>query len=116
MYCSYFLGESDDRRLAEVDEERRLSSGDGGNSIYGLNGPNPDLVKFSLDGGTNFTGTVALLAMTMLVLSSLFSTFRRWAFELWYIPHLAGAAVAGGFAVVHGGKDRSVIVNRYQRR
>jgi len=102
LYCAYFLGESDDRRLVGIEDvgvKRDLSgnSEDGGDSIYGLNGLNPDLVKFSLDGNTNFTGTIALLTMAALVFSSMVSTFRRWTFELWYIPHIVGAIVAGFF-------------------
>lgn len=113
LYCAYFEGESDDRRLSEaVQDERLLSgdSGDGGNSIYGLNGPNPNLVKFSLDGGTNTTGTISLLAMAGLVVFSFIPTFRRLAFELWYIPHIVGAAVAAVFAAIHGAGEVIIVL------
>ena len=113
LYCAFFLGESDDRRLKEIEEDhistttsdqRNLHSGDGegGDSIYGLNASNPNLVRFCLDGDTNTTGTIALLAMTGLILFSIMNKIRRWAFELWYIPHVIGALVAGIFAVIHG--------------
>ncbi len=123
LYCAYFEGENDNRRrrLSGCPHYERLlhgdgdghdgdGDGDGGNSIFGLNGPNPNLFKFLFDGDNNTTGTVALLAMAALVVFSLFPIFRRWAFELWYIPHVAGAVVAGIFAVIHGAEIVVVLI------
>lgn len=128
LYCAFYLGESDDRRLEEVDDGiivetednepaiaggRRLVSRDlsgSVDSIYGLNGPNPDLIKFSLDGNTNFTGTVSLVAMAVLVLASVLSIFRRFGFELWYIVHIGGALLAGWYAFIHGADELGAVL------
>mmetsp|Transcript_16218 Transcript_16218/g.24244 ORF Transcript_16218/g.24244 Transcript_16218/m.24244 type:complete len:632 (+) Transcript_16218:56-1951(+) len=139
LYCAYYLGETDDRRLLldsistsstsinynnNISDERYLSgsgdgncngfgkgdgNGDGKISIHGLNGGTPNFVKFALDGDTNTTGTIALLVMAILVATSLISSIRRFAFELWYIPHVIGALIAAIFAFIHG-SDEGIIV------
>jgi len=127
LYCAFYLGE-DDRRLEEVNDGiiveiediepaiaggRRLVSRDlsgSVDSIYGLNGPNPDLIKFSLDGHTNFTGTVSLVAMAVLVLTSALSIFRRFGYELWYILHIGGAFFAGYYAYIHGAGELGAVL------
>ncbi len=78
-------------------------SGDGEDkSVHALTGQNPNLPKFLFDGETNWTGTVALLAMTLSLLMSALPILRRWLFEAWYFPHLALALVGGLFAAIHG--------------
>jgi predicted ferric reductase len=110
MWCAYAIGGR--RRLLEGDE--RFLSGDshdgddtdshfgGSPTYYSLNGPSPNYLKFLSENEENYTGSIALIAMIALVVPSIFAIFRRWFFELWYIPHVISAMVALIFAIIHG--------------
>lgn len=86
------------------------SSGDGGgsrdrylseDSPYGRYGPDPDLLKFLLDGGTNASGTAIILFMLGLVATSFFGVLRRYFFECWLFTHVACAIGVIIFCLAH---------------
>lgn len=81
------------------DEGRRRLDDD---SQYGLNGEDPDVLKFMFDGGENTTGSLLALAMVLLVLSSFFPIFRRKFFDLWFWIHILLAISVVIFAIMHG--------------
>jgi predicted ferric reductase len=111
MWCAYAIGGR--RRLFMEEDERFLSSdshdsssGDshfgGSPTFYSMNGPSPNYLKFLSENEENYTGSIALIAMIALVVPSIFAIFRRWFFELWYIPHVISAMLALIFAIIHG--------------
>ena len=125
LYCAYYLGQNHDRRLlldsiststndytGSISDERYLSgdSGESHFSIHGLNSGTPNFLKFTLDGDTNTTGAITLLTMAILVVTSSITSIRRFAFELWYIPHIIGALVAAIFAFIHGASEGILVI------
>jgi NADPH oxidase len=125
LYCAYYLGQNHDRRLlldsiststndytGSISDERYLSgdSGESHFSIHGLNSGTPNFLKFTLDGDTNTTGAITLLTMAILVVTSSITSIRRFAFELWYIPHIIGALVAAIFAFIHGASEGFLVI------
>jgi NADPH oxidase len=110
MWCAYAIRgqrrllEADERFLSGDSHDHGDSGGDFGGSptFYSLNGPSPNYFKFLAENEENYTGSIALIAMIALVVPSIFAIFRRWFFELWYIPHVISAMVALIFAIIHG--------------
>ena len=94
-YVAYDHGDSSGD--GDSSRDRRLSE----DSAYSQFGPNPDLIKFLLDGWTNMSGTVAILCMIGLVSTSFFSFFRRWFFEFWLMTHVLCAVGVIIFCVIH---------------
>ena len=83
-------GGSDDRRHLSSDE-----------SQFGLTGPNPNLVKFAMDGDTNTSGSLLTLSMALLVLLSLFPILRRKFFDFWFWTHIALSVCVIMFCLLH---------------
>ena len=79
------------------DDRRHLSE----DSQYGFSGSNPNLIKFALDGGTNTSGTLLALSMTLLVVTSWFPILRRKFFDAWFWLHIALAICTIIFCMMH---------------
>ena len=79
------------------DDRRHLSE----DSQYGLSGQNPNLIKFALDGGTNTSGTLLAMSMTLLVVTSWFPILRRKFFDVWFWLHIALAICTIIFCLMH---------------
>ncbi|CAB9516931.1 generating NADPH oxidase heavy chain subunit [Seminavis robusta] len=94
-YVAFVYGDSSGD--GKGSRERRLSE----DSAYALFGPNPDFVKFLFDGGTNFSGTMIIVFMLVLVGTSFFSVFRRCFFEFWLFTHVASAIGVVAFCLAH---------------
>lgn len=98
MWCAYAIGNR--RRVLSGSEDE--DSNDGGSpTFYSLNGPSPNFIKYLTETDINFSGTIALIAMIALVIPSIFSIFRRWFFEIWYVPHVISAVAVLVFALIH---------------
>ena len=82
-------GDEDDRRLDEA-------------STFALNGLNPNLLKFSVDGPINTTGTLLTVCIGGLILLSFFRVLRHFAYGLWLSSHIILAVGAVAFCVMHG--------------
>jgi predicted ferric reductase len=94
-YVPYAFGNADD----SGDEDRRRLDGD---SQFELNGADPNVLKFMFDGTANISGSLLLLSMIVLVLSSFFPIFRRKFFDLWFWIHILSAISVVIFAIMHG--------------
>jgi NADPH oxidase len=70
-------------------------------SRHELNAADPDLLKFMLDGIVNISGSLLVLSMIVLVLSSFFPIFRRKFFDLWFWIHILLAISVVIFAIMH---------------
>lgn len=75
--------------------DRELESSD---SQFAINGLNPDFMKFSFDGDTNTSGTVLLLLLIGIFLTSM---PRRFFFQLFYYLHVCLAIVVVVFSAKH---------------
>jgi NAD(P)H-flavin reductase len=88
-YDGFDSSDSNDRRLSE-------------DSQFGLNGPEPNLIKFLFsDNSTNLTGTLLTLSIVLLVSLSVFPFIRRKFFDLWFWTHILMAISAIVFCYLH---------------
>ena len=105
-YVAFTYGSSGSEDAGDDEEspdfDRRLGSSGDVDSIYADFGPQPDLIKFLLDGWTNLSGTILIICMIALVSTSFFSVLRRWFFEAWLFTHIASTVGVVVFSVVHG--------------
>ncbi|KAL3944765.1 MAG: hypothetical protein SGBAC_001136, partial [Bacillariaceae sp.] len=62
-----------------------------------------NVMKWSVDGWVNYTGTFLTLAMSILTLTSMVSTFRRKAYYTWLMSHISLSVLVLGFGVAHFG-------------
>lgn len=96
-YVAYVHGKNNEGESQGVAGGRRLYQ----DSVYANYGPNPDFVKFCLDGGQNFSGTLTVLFLLVLYTTSFFSLLRRWFFEFWLITHVLSAVGVILFSIIH---------------
>ena len=100
-YVPYAHGDGDGNGDDGSIEDRRLSSDDSSDSIYSLNGSDPNLIKFLLDGDENISGSILALTMILLVFTSIFPVFRRKFFDFWLWIHIALIICVVIFSVMH---------------
>lgn len=97
-YVAYTYGDSSGDNADGGSQDRRLDSSD---SQFAKTGATPNFRKFLFDGDTNMTGTVLFLALSTLVLTSLFPWIRRTFFDAWLWVHILSAICVIIFATMH---------------
>jgi predicted ferric reductase len=72
-------------------------------SIHAYLGTEPNLWKFFFDGDQNTSGFAVLVALSILVVTSVFHRlFRKWWFEGWLVTHISGALIVLAAGIIHG--------------
>ena len=72
-----------------------------GDTQYAAFGPDPDLIKFAITGGTNFSGSMIVLAYIGIFITS-YILVRRTAFQVFYAFHMIFAIVSLYFGFMYG--------------
>lgn len=72
-------------------------------SIHTYLGPDPNLLEFFVDGKRNRSGFAVLVALILVVATSVFHRIlRKWWFECWLLYHISGAIVVLAAGLIHG--------------
>jgi predicted ferric reductase len=97
-YVAYYYGDSSND--SSNDRRRRHLSSD--SSSHWRNGVDPDWFQFLWDGGTNLTGSLIVVCMAILILTSFFRILmRQYAFNLWMVTHVLLSVGVIAFCILH---------------